>query len=93
MPYTTTPVTIGTTPTAIALVPRINGTVPLTNTGSATAYLGGPDVAASGANQGFPVAAGATVDVPASASLDNELYGVVSSGSTTVNCLLPGSIE
>jgi hypothetical protein len=48
-------------------------------------------VTASGANQGHPLPAAATVNVPAAISEDNTLYAIVGSRSTgTVNFLLPG---
>jgi hypothetical protein len=88
--YTTGPVTVGTTPTLIATIPQLAGTVPVTNTGSVTVFLGGPSVTAA---DGLPVLESAAVNVPASLSEDNQLFGIVASGTTTVNFLLPGSVE
>jgi hypothetical protein len=93
MAYSTGPVTVGTTVTPIATVPQMAATVPVTNTGAVTVYLGGPSVAASGASQGFPLAPSTTVNVPAALSEDNTLYGITASSTSTVSFLLPGSVE
>jgi hypothetical protein len=89
MAYTTGLVTVGTTPTLIATIPQLAGTIPVTNTGSATVFLGGPGVTTV---NGLPVQAGATVNVPASISEDNALFGIVASGTTTVAFLVAGSV-
>lgn len=87
-------VTVGTTPTLIAFSPASEyGTSPIevTNTGSVTVYLGGPTVSATaGANQGLPLTANASLEVPTS-RLANPLYGVVASGTGTVNYLWPST--
>jgi hypothetical protein len=92
MAFSNGQVTVGTTPTLICNVPE-SAPAQIANTGSVTVYLGGATVAATGASQGIPIAANASLQVPASASEDNTLYGIVASGSTTVSYLVPGSVE
>jgi hypothetical protein len=84
MAYTNGLVTITTSPTEITVVQQLPQGPMITNTGAQTVFLGGPSAAASGANQGVPVAAGASVQVPASASEDNTLFGIVAMGTSTV---------
>jgi hypothetical protein len=57
------------------------------NTG-ATIYLGGPNVATSGANQGVPMATGTTLTVPTVGGLYHDLYAICATTST-VSYLLP----
>lgn len=57
-------------------------------TGGATVYVGGPDVTASGATQGWPVAAGEKFSTAADPL--ERLYGIVASGTQSVNVFLRG---
>jgi hypothetical protein len=97
MAYSNGLVTVTTSPTVITAVQQLPQGPLITNTGSETVFLGGPAVAASGANQGVPVAAGTSVQVPASASEDNTLFGIVTaqdgiSATSTVAFLVAGSV-
>lgn len=93
MAYSNGQVTVGTAPTKVAVVPQENAGALVSNTGSVDVYLGGPSVAASGANQGALLAASATLTVPSSGSEDNTLYAVVGTGTSTVTFLVAGSAE
>lgn len=53
---------VGEDATEICAVPERG--VRLRNTGDAPVYVGGPDVAAEGDGQGFPVEPGASEDIP-----------------------------
>jgi hypothetical protein len=91
--YASGQVTIGTSATLIQVVPAVDGGVLIANTGASTVYLGGPSVVATaGASQGYPLTAGTSVNIPASGSLDNSLYAIVASGSSTVNFLYAASV-
>jgi hypothetical protein len=89
MTYSSGQVAIGTTPTPIATIPQLAGTIPVTNTGTPTVFLGGPGVTTV---NGFPVTTNETVNVPASLSEDNALFGIVASGTSTVAFLVAGSV-
>lgn len=65
----------------------------LSNGAGATVYLGGPNVASSGANMGAALLANATVNIPVSPSSDCPLYGIVASTASTVNWLYPDSVD
>jgi hypothetical protein len=98
MAYSNGLVTVGTSATVIAVVQQLPAGPLIANTGSETVFLGGPSVAASGANQGVPLAAGTSIQIPASASEDNTLFGIVAaqdgiSATSTVAFLVAGSVE
>lgn len=82
---------VTTTPTLIATVESDSGGVLVQNvTGTAiTVYLGGVNVASTGANQGFSLAQNASVTVPSVGSVPNQLYAVAASGTATVVVLFP----
>src|SRR5208337_3078379 len=65
----------------------------LSNSAGATVFVGGPNVAASGANVGFALVASGTANVPVSPSLDCPLYGIVASTGSTVTYLFPSSVD
>jgi len=75
--------TVGTTATLIASPDCGTGGIYLTNTGSATVYLGGASVTTSGATAGPSLAAGASLIFPTSKG-PSDLYGIVATGTTTV---------
>ena len=81
--------TVGTTATLICAVDAESDGVLVANTGSATVFLGGADVTASGANQGIPLAQSTTLAVPSIGGLQHQLYGVVASATQTVTWLYP----
>jgi hypothetical protein len=60
------------------------------NNGSATVFLGGSTVTATGATAGIQVAANATVTVPTAGAEPVEVYAIVSSGTATVSYAYPG---
>jgi hypothetical protein len=68
-------VTVSTAPTPICALGARSGVL-IQNTGSAAVFLGGPNVAVSGAFTGVSVAAGSTLFVPSVGSLAATLYGV-----------------
>lgn len=88
--YTQGSASVTATAAVICRVTPENDGVLVANTGSATVYLGGRSVTASGATQGFPLAAGASLLVPASGSATHSLFAVTASGTSTVNFLFPG---
>jgi len=74
-------VTVGTTATEIFQLAFQPGVI-VENTGDVTVFLGGESVAASGADTGFPLAAGAVLTIPWSGG--EPLYGIVASDTGTV---------
>lgn len=54
------------------------------NAGANDVYLGGPNVAATGATQGVKIATGVTLTVPSTASEGHDLYAISPTGSTVV---------
>jgi hypothetical protein len=76
---------VGTSPTliAVALSAGMSGIL-VYNAGSQTVYLGGASVAASGANQGFPLAASASINVPSVGGPANQLYAITASSTSNV---------
>jgi hypothetical protein len=69
-------VTVATTPTPICAIGARAGVL-IQNNGSAAVFLGGPNVATSGANTGISLAAGATLFVPSVGTLAATLFGIV----------------
>lgn len=86
MAIKTAAVTVTTTATAVTAADsddlRGQGFA-FNNTGSAVVYVGGSDVTASGATQGWPIAAGGTFAFD-SASSGDVPYLVTASGTSTV---------
>jgi hypothetical protein len=88
--YNTAATSVGSSPTLIAVVASDDGGVLVQNTGSVSVYLGGPTVAASGANQGFALAGtNASVLVPSVGGPPNQLYAITASSTATVVVLFP----
>jgi hypothetical protein len=81
-------VTVGTTPTALCTIAGRGGVI-VQNNGSAAVFLGGANVAVSGASTGISLAAGATVFVPTAGSSTAILFGVVATGTQPVVFLAP----
>lgn len=81
--------TVGTSATLICSVDPESDGVLVANTGSATVFVGGADVTASGANQGIPLAQTTTLLVPSIGGLQHQLYGVVAVSTQTVAWLYP----
>lgn len=80
-------VTITTSPTPIPATALSNRRSMFFYNGSvSTVYIGGSDVASSGANQGFPVFT-STTSPTLDASKNLILYGIVASGTAIVNVL------
>jgi hypothetical protein len=88
MPYNSGQVTVTTAPTPICSVAERGGIV-IQNTGSAAVFLGGSNVAISGANTGISVAAGATLFIPSVGTNAEPLFGVVASASQPIAFLFP----
>jgi hypothetical protein len=65
-------------------------TAVIQNNGSATVFLGGSTVTATGATASIQVAANATVTVPTTGAEPVEVYAIVSSGTATVSYAYPG---
>jgi hypothetical protein len=82
-------VTVGTTATAICTA-SIVGSVVIYNGGTGTLYVGGPNVTASGATQGVPVAASGSLSLVIAGDVARTIYGVVASGTAAVNFLYEG---
>ncbi len=83
MPYNNGLVTVATTATVICSVGERGGVI-IQNNGSAAVFLGGPNVAASGANTGISLAAGATLFIPSVGTNPKTLFGVVAAGTAPV---------
>lgn len=84
-------VTVDTTPAKVITGGDADGTpfsrsAIIKNTGSTTAYFGGPDV---DADNGFPVAAGEGIEM-SNVALGDLPYAVTDSGSTTLSILETG---
>lgn len=87
--YSQGSVTVTSTATLVCQVgPEQDGVI-VTNTGSAQVFLGGRTLTASGATQGIPLAANATITVPSLGSVTHSLFAVTASGTSTVNFLYP----
>jgi hypothetical protein len=85
-------VTVGTSPTLICTLAAGGDGVIIQNSGSSQVFVGDSNVAASGADAGISVAAGATLTIPGVRGgplFTPDLYGVVETGSTTVAFLAP----
>jgi len=82
--YNQAATTVGTAPTLIAVVESDSDGVLVQNNGTAIVYLGGSNVAASGANLGFSLAANASVLVPSTGGAANSLYAITSSSTAVV---------
>jgi hypothetical protein len=83
MSYSNGQAIVGTTPTPICAATGRGGVL-IENTGSAPVFLGGPNVAVSGANTGISVAAGATLFVPTVGNLAAILFGVAAASQSVV---------
>jgi hypothetical protein len=83
--YNTSATSVGTSPTLIAtLADAGTGGVLVQNNGSVTVYLGGPNVASSGANLGYALAQTTSVLVPTVGGPPNALFAVTGSSTATV---------
>jgi hypothetical protein len=82
-------VSISAIATLVCQVGPENDGVLVNNSGSATVYLGGRSVTASGAAQGIPLLANATITVPSLGSVTHSLYAITASGTSTVSYLYP----
>lgn len=89
--YNNAATSVGTSVTLIANVASNDAGVLVYNAGSVTVYLGGGTVAASGANQGYPLAATSGVTVPSTGGSENQLYAITGSSTATVVVLFPSS--
>lgn len=78
-------------PTLICTVPAENDNVLIQNAGTAAVFIGGPNVATSGGNQGLSVAPGAFVPVPSVGGMKNNLYGITEAVAQAVVFLMPQS--
>lgn len=74
-------VTVGTTPTLIAAANAAAIGRLLKNNGAATVFVGGSTVAASGADEGWAIAAGAEYVDGVSVGA---IYGIVAAGTASV---------
>lgn len=82
-------VTVTSTQTLLCTVAAENDGVMVTNTGSATVYLGGRTLTATGATQGLPLAANASLLVPSVGGYTHTLNAITASGTSTVAYLFP----
>jgi hypothetical protein len=75
--------------TSAVLVTNITrgGCVVVNTSASQLVYLGGPSVATSGANQGIPLAANASIVLPSFGSLNDAVYAIAGAAAT-VNFLV-----
>lgn len=89
--YSQGSVSVTSTATLVAQVGPENDGVLVYNAGASTVYLGGRSVTASGAAQGIPLAASATITVPSLGGVSHSLYAVTASGTSTVNFLFPAA--
>ena len=87
--YNNAPTTVGTTPTLIAVVESDADGVLVQNNGSVAVFLGGANVAASGANLGFSLAENTSVLIPSTGGAANSLFAVTASSTATVVVLFP----
>lgn len=89
--YQNTQVTVGTSPTLIAVVPAVQNVI--VYAAATGVFIGGPNVTATtGVNQGIPLAATTLTTIPGGTSQDNALYGVATSAPTAVNIFYPSSV-
>lgn len=88
MPYSNGQAIVGTTPTPICSVGERGGVI-IQNTGAAAVFVGGPNVAVSGASTGISLAAGATLFIPSVGANPKTLWGVVATASQPVVFLFP----
>lgn len=87
-PYAQGTVTVGNTATLIASPGAGTGGIYLSNSSGATVFLGGANVAASGAHAGPTLAASATILLP-TAGAPHDLYGITASSTSAVSYLYP----
>lgn len=84
--YQSGQVSVGTTPTLICASTGNQSGVVINNGAGAIVYLGGPNVTIT---TGFPIAVSSTATIPTNGGVINKLYGVTSSGTSTVSYLSP----
>lgn len=86
-------VSIGETPTLIYAVERLEGAlgaeVIISNSSNAEIFIGGPDVAVSGANQGFDLKSG-TPDINLRLIEGESVWGITAAAGKTVEVLVTG---
>lgn len=87
--YNNAATTVSSTATLIATVSGDNSGVLVQNNGSVTVFLGGPNVTASGATQGFSLAENTSVLVPSTGSSANTLWAITASSTASVVVLFP----
>jgi hypothetical protein len=90
--YTHGTVTVGTTAVPLfTTVNENNGGVLVQNnsTSSQIVYLGGSTVTATGATEGYGLAAAASVTVPTQGGAQCELYAIASAAGASVTFLYP----
>lgn len=83
MAYANQLVTVGTTPTPICTLATPTGVV-IQNFGTAAVFVGGANVAVSGASQGISIAAGSILTLPTAGEENETLYGVVAAATQPV---------
>jgi len=88
LPYSNGLVTVTTTPTPICSVGERGGVL-IQNNGSAAVFVGGQNVAISGANTGISLAAGATLFIPSVGTNPATLFGVVATATQPLAFLFP----
>jgi hypothetical protein len=86
MPYASGQVSVGTTATLICTVGSVPENDGLLINASAACFVGGPGVTAT---TGFPVPASTQTQVPVTGAEPLALYGVTSSGTSTVSYIFP----
>lgn len=77
------------TPTLICTVPSENDGVLIQNAGTASVFLGGPNVMSSGPNQGLNIPPGQIINVPSVGGRTNKIYGTSESLAQAVVYLMP----
>lgn len=79
--YTNGAVTVSATAVKVCTIAGAGGGV-IQNAGANDVYLGGPNVAATGAQQGVKIATGVTLTLPSTGPDGHDLYAISPTGST-----------
>lgn len=87
-PYANGTVSVGTTATLICAPSGCNQVL-ISNSAGGTVYLGGSTVTATGATQGYPLAASTTALIPVIAGAQCQLYGITTTGTSNISYLYP----
>jgi hypothetical protein len=91
MPYKQGQVSVTTSPTLICSTVATSGNdgVLIQNLGTVAVFVGGANVATSGANAGISVAANAIVTIPTTGAANNSIFGISATTGQLVSFLFP----